>query len=233
MRQCIAIAIILWGSKYIFNRKLIKYIFTVIIATGFHYSAIISVVLYPLAVLTLYDDNISNKFFYRLAKKYHKVFKTVVALVVLVIIYYATSIIQNISSLTGKYQEQVRRITGQVTIDYIYLLLVGMVFLVLYYLSRREMKNSKVQYCLYVIFLGMILYQMKALSSQMYRVSLYYTSFLIFFIPQMLQKYNSKQIRQLSVALIVMIFAAYIYWYYVIRSWNGVYPYVSEFLGIN
>lgn len=232
MRQCIAVAIVLWGSKYIFNRKLVKYIITAIIATGFHYSAIISLILYPLAVLTLYGDDISNKFFNMLAKKYHKVFKTVVALMALIVMYYTASIIETISNLMGKYQDQLKRITGQITIDYIYLLLIGMIFLIMCYLSRREMKDSKVQYCLYVIFLGMVLYQMKAISSQMYRVSLYYTSYMIFFIPQMLQRYKAKQIRQFSVAVIVMIFVVYIYWYYVIRSWNGVYPYVSHFLGI-
>lgn len=51
MRQWIAMAIIIFGIVYILDRKLLKYCITVTTATLFHTSAIIGLLLYPIAEL--------------------------------------------------------------------------------------------------------------------------------------------------------------------------------------
>ena len=50
MRQWMAMAIIIYGIKYIYDRKLIKYIITVLVAMLFHRSAFIGISLYFLAL---------------------------------------------------------------------------------------------------------------------------------------------------------------------------------------
>lgn len=44
-RQALAIAIIVWGLEYILNKKYVQYLICVVIATSFHYSAMISILL--------------------------------------------------------------------------------------------------------------------------------------------------------------------------------------------
>lgn len=44
-RQALAIAIVIWGLEYIFKKKYAQYLICVAIATSFHYSALISLVL--------------------------------------------------------------------------------------------------------------------------------------------------------------------------------------------
>ena len=44
-RQALAIAIIIWGLEYLLNKKYVQYLICVAIATSFHYSALISLIL--------------------------------------------------------------------------------------------------------------------------------------------------------------------------------------------
>ena len=44
-RQALAIAIIVWGLEYLLNKKYVRYLICVAVATSFHYSALISLVL--------------------------------------------------------------------------------------------------------------------------------------------------------------------------------------------
>lgn len=46
IRQHLAIAIIFWGSRYIFERNFAKYFFIVVVATMFHYSAFLMIIIY-------------------------------------------------------------------------------------------------------------------------------------------------------------------------------------------
>ena len=45
-RQIIAVAIIFWGMQYIYKNKLVSYLLVVLVATGFHQSAIIAIVIW-------------------------------------------------------------------------------------------------------------------------------------------------------------------------------------------
>lgn len=53
IRQSLAVALIFWGYRYVYERKLCKYIIVVLIATGFHYSAVIALFIYPLYYIRL------------------------------------------------------------------------------------------------------------------------------------------------------------------------------------
>lgn len=48
LRQALAVAICFWGFQYIYERKFLKYICTIVFAFLFHYSAIIALFIYPL-----------------------------------------------------------------------------------------------------------------------------------------------------------------------------------------
>ncbi len=50
MRQWIAMAIIIFGIKYIYDRNLLKYVITVLVAMMFHRSAFIGIILYLIAL---------------------------------------------------------------------------------------------------------------------------------------------------------------------------------------
>lgn len=53
IRQAAAVVIILLGYKYIREKKLLMYIFTVVIAMGFHVYAFVGVLLYPLYYMSI------------------------------------------------------------------------------------------------------------------------------------------------------------------------------------
>lgn len=48
IRSSIALVICMWGSKFIENKDPIKFLITVLIATGFHYSALVFLLAYPI-----------------------------------------------------------------------------------------------------------------------------------------------------------------------------------------
>ncbi len=61
MRQWMAMAIIIYGIKYIYDRKLIKYVITVLIAMLFHRSAFIGISLYLIALYMEKPRNFSRQ----------------------------------------------------------------------------------------------------------------------------------------------------------------------------
>lgn len=48
IRQSLAVAICFWGIRYVYQKKLFQYVLICIFASLFHYSALVSVIIYPL-----------------------------------------------------------------------------------------------------------------------------------------------------------------------------------------
>lgn len=58
MRQCIAASIIVWGSKYLYERKMLHYMLVVLIASSFHLTALIMVPFYFISTIKIEKKNL-------------------------------------------------------------------------------------------------------------------------------------------------------------------------------
>ena len=236
MRQCITMAFVLWGSRYIFERKPLKYVAVVAICFFIHYSSVIALILYPLSILDTYSLKIENgnqnNFFY----KYRSIIKFLLSSIAVIGVSVSGQIIESISGATGgRYEAFVSGITGEFEFDLIYLILIGGVLLLFWCQMEKGEKKGIVGFLFYVVFIGVIVFQARGAFSQLLRVSLYFTNYLIILLPITLPAIKKRNTRtyQLLLLVTVLIFMLFVYYYYIIKSWNGVVPYHSSYLRIN
>lgn len=235
MRQCIAMAVLFWGCRFIFERKPKQYFIIVGICFFIHYSSIIAAILYPLSVLDEYSIGVNGFQKRGYLQKYSSIIKMVLSGVAILLVGVSGEIIGRISEATeGRYSTFVNGITGSFDFDLIYLILIGGVVLLYWHQIGNNKKMDITGYLFYVVFLGIIVYQARGVFSQLLRVSLYFTNFLIILLPRALSLIEKRKKRTslLLCMITVIILSLFVYYYYTVKNWNGIYPYRSSFLGI-
>lgn len=199
MRQSIAIAIVIWGYRYVQERKFMKYLIVIAVACGFHLSALLGLAVYLIDLLTMSDaeQNISSvrKFFATLSN----INKVIILFATSLIIIFGTYFINIISSVTGRFSRIVTDMSAGFNGLEIRNLLIMAVFIILLYILISGANNSETKLLLYLITIGAILYQIKVLSAQMYRISLFFTGFIIIAIPMFINRANN--VRRLEITM--------------------------------
>ncbi len=214
MRQAVAMAVMLYGYRFIQERKLRNYIVCVVIAIGFHYVSVMYILLYWLYGF-IYGD-----------KKTKLDKKTIATIAILASVFLYESIIRLISNFVPKYI----RYLGGTGFDFSlnpFLVRFPFILLTIFAYKRLKKKQEDIDYLL-VMLIGDIAYaQLRSISPALYRISLLLGIYKIEAYPLLGNVFNkkSKMIVDIAIAIILGII-----WYYqvVIQLNDTIYPYASD-----
>lgn len=225
MRQSIAVAILLWNYKNIRDKKTFKYLFWCFIAFGFHKTAIIGLLIYLINILTTYEyksDSLQNRLnpSLKLFKNFNKL---LIVFCTVIFVFLGVKIIEIAISMTGLYSDQLSFKTNS-GCDIVNLFLMTVIICMS---LKYKKENKDISYWLLLILIGSILYQLKMSLSQMYRISIYFTSYIILIFPMILNTIKEKS-KRVFMIFIILLLSMINFWYYIVyRGWHDVYPYIS------
>lgn len=231
MRQSISIGLLIWGYSFLKEEKTYKYIILVLVSMGFHSMGIIGIIIYCIHYVTVCNQTSSR--FRKKVNSYSNVTKLMITTFTIVTVLFSQNIIYLISTATGRYANFALDTTRSTAgFDIIYLAIVLLIEGVLIYLIP-EKTDKEHSFFIFVIFIGLVLYQLQMISSQMYRVGTILTSYMILGVPKALARAEkSNKIKTLIIGCVLLILLFYFYNYIVRRGWHSVFPYQSEILGI-
>jgi hypothetical protein len=194
LRQTLALSITMLAYFPAKNRKMWKFIFLVAIATLFHSSAIIFLLVYPFA---------QKKLGYM-----HLIIAGVVLVAFLGFQGQVRSLIASVfeDSYLGGYADQ------DATLSFAGFIIQVLMFAfsLLYYPNVvKKHENAKILYNL--SFIGMLFQLFTALIAEMFRVSMYFSFFNVLLIPLAIQSEPSKSMRQILTVMIGVIFVVYMF----------------------
>ena len=228
MRQSIAISITLYGYRFIQERKPIKFFLALLIAIGFHSTAIMACAVYAINVLVVCEDR-DTSYWRRKFIRYRSISRMLILLLVTVMFAFGASLIGYISEATGRFMAFSNDLVSfGLEIPNILFMLAILLIICLGIEKNRTFENN---FFLYIICVGAVVYQLKGMSAQMYRVSMYLTCYMIYSIPAIVA--NQGKNRFIVTASTLAVFVGYFWFYNIYWMWHSIYPYTSEFLGIS
>lgn len=219
MRQWMAIAIIIYGIKYIYDRKLIKYVITILAAMLFHRSAFIGIVLYLIAVYMERPRNFSRQVL-------------VVLGTVLGVVFFQPIVVALTSSriITAKYLkyamgEGVSLFWKELAIRIPPILLCSVLY--------KSMKKADKHHAFWfiIMLIEAIISQLHSVMDFATRVGAY------FWVSQIIEMSTACRIgdrshRILSKGLVMLYVVLYWFVMFIYFGYNDTYPYASSILGI-
>lgn len=239
MKQCIAVAIILYGFELLKNNKFWSFIFLVL-ATALivHKTAIIALAIPFIFILA---TNQRELLVYKwlnirlsLEKRSSRRLKNLIFIAALVVIIF---MLLNIRSLLviavqikHSYIHQLKNLKG-FELKYSNFLVMLMLIAPLVLFRRKLIKTDFV--CRFYFLLHIIstlLYQFVGVSPALYRLSLYTMIFVILEIPEFTDKFK-KDSKLIAAAFYVMVLLVNFMFDVILNSYAGVYPYSTSFFG--
>lgn len=202
LRQTIAIAIILFSYDYIIQKKLLKFLIIVTVASLFHQSA-----LFFLPAYFISNKQVNNK----------KVLEGLLAVpIVFVLRPLLVSIVQAL--LYETYSIDLAQGAGgwPTLLVYFLIIAVGIIF-------SKQIKNEHFSFFLKMMYVGALIQMFVPLQPNIFRVSMYYNIASIILIPDILKTQKDKFSKLVSYSLffILMGIQYYVFTYYT----AGVQPY--------
>lgn len=191
-RQVIGISILLYGIKFIKERKLFLFLISVFLATLFHKTAFIFVLAYP-----LYNIKIN---------------KTI--LIVWICIFGLFLIFRNsIISIILNYIYKPAEVIGQSGGGYKMLIMLFALSCVCYYMQDKLLKQDESnRLFINMIFLATIIQCLSTVFGNAYRVTLYFSFAMIIVIPNIIEVIKKREIK--NFLIILMIISLSVYYYY-------------------
>lgn len=246
MRQCIAIAFLFWGFKYVQERNLRKYILVALIATLFHTTAAVGLVVYPVYVLmcTISEDLFklswynrhSNSLVVKIANKYGKVLSWAIILMTIILLTQFSKLVTLLYQFSAEdYSHFYNQLQSYSKLPIIreYIIL-SIPFFIIYFLNRKyyDHVENDIRALFTLSAMGIILYQAAKISAETYRVSLYFHIFLPLFVMKLL--YYKKNAKERLIWMSIMFVCLILFWntFFIGEKWCQIYPYTSEILGI-
>lgn len=219
MRQYIAMSFIVLAVVYMILNKKIKCIIVTIIAISFHYTAVISILIFLI---------------YYLCKKF-PINKYVITYFVLLafLIYslvniasYLDIIFPSGSDYSEKYAEYLTGQTGNISslsTAIVYASIAGVLFV-----RRKRFDSHQFDFFFLLALLAFLFNFLSMYSKTLYRMSLYFSLFACLSMPIVFRRMKYR----FDVITIFMELLAVAYWYFavVVHGSNQTYPYVSTFL---
>jgi hypothetical protein len=227
-RQTMAQAFCLLSFSFLLNRKFLKSFLVFLPALGFHVTALIYLLQYPLFFFTISSYSISKK----------RMIEIALIFIASIIVIYLDTIINLLVSY---------RILGDKFIKYttddrwgssfpIALFTYSLVFLMLFLCSPKQ-ERTEIAYYYYFryILLSCVIFSFSGYISTLAVRGVYYFSFLFILILPMLL-FDCRKIRKPFKKMFPLILCFFLfYWFMTIMVANlsGTYPYTSKILGIN
>ena len=191
-RQVLAISILLCSLKFVKERQLKKFILTVFLASLFHKTALIFLIVYILPKIKIND-----------------ILVRVWILLTLLFLIIKSSIIQFILGYIYKPAEA----TGISGGGYKMLLLLFILSLVCYYYQKNLLKQDKNNIIfINMIFVATMIQCLSTVFGNAYRMTLYFSLAMIIIIPNILEIIKSKELKRFAV--IMMFICLTVYYYY-------------------
>lgn len=215
MRQYIAIALVFFSIRYIFDRKMIKYLIFILLASGFHTTSILMLPLYVLYPLV--DRGSKMKLFYWVS-------------IALVSYLFLPQILNIIVSLLPRYSNYINNIdssSGGVRSIFISVFLIGLGFFTIY-VSKTKPNQRLWFYLLMIIFyFASSLYVLEINSNLAQRLGWYFTIFIPLFIPELLKLISNNKTRSIITFLVVISYLA-LHYYLLFFNSHQVLPYILD-----
>lgn len=230
MRQMMAASMVLWAYQYVENKKLLKYIISVLVATSIHKVAIITICIYPLYWIFRDSGEDIRSSFQKAINKHRVSLSCIVIFLALSILANTRELILLFSTFKRSYMDQVSAMNQQFVIDWRVVVPITMISLPIFQwcIFQKNRGNNKL-FFLVIISMSLIFWLMQGISSETYRVTLYFWYFLIIIYPVML---STTKHRSVGKIYLIVVGNIYFYIFYIIMLFNHVYPYTSTLLGI-
>lgn len=222
MRQSISIAIILYGFRYVYEKKLLKYLITVVVAMQFHITSLLAIVIYPLYIL------IHEKKQYKL-----KYVLLGISLVSGAVFGKGMELITNTGIFGDKFLKYFQD-GSDYTFSYSQLVIrIPFIFLFWYMAKRQNKRKEYNNFIVVMLLLDLAFAELRGIHATLYRLSLYFSVFKCVVYPEVISTFSYKY-RKITKTLLLLF--AFVLWYYqVVLMNNGhTYPYMlNPYLGFN
>lgn len=196
-RQCVAVAIFFYASYFIKEKKLFKYLIYILIASGFHISALILLPLY-----WLFSKPIGiERYLVYLTLAYGIVISNIgPKLLNLIVVYFP---------MYKRYVSSQQIFNKNTNIFSIVVLIQVVCSIVILYLYKKNVEDNYIKEANFYL-IGNI-FNILAMSSYLYnRIGIYFVVFQIFFLPYIVSKIKDTRERLLmGIVIIIMIGAIY------------------------
>lgn len=217
VRQSIAIAIIIFGFKYLIQNNWVKYVIVVICACLFHKTAIVGLIILLLFYCFLEKKN-GKKFF----NQNEKLMIVTILVGLIVLVPFTRNIALKIIGLSS-YTQGYLSGNESFAINQLILRLPILLFILIQW---KQVKNSQLKYFfLSILICDVFTSQLASMSDFASRISLYFSAYYIFIVPYFINDEN--KIRRTILTIFVISYFLF-YWYYsfVIMNYNQTVPYL-------
>ena len=206
LRQALAMALCLWAVDFAQNKKLIRFVLMVLLAAGFHKSALLFLIIYPLSLLTKIKIN-------------WMVFIYVVLAAVLLVNF---TVFQSFFNQLLGYEYEIEE-TGNGGIFMLFVLVLCVFSLLIMHDKKKEMEGKEL--LIHLSLLSVIFWVLRLISRTAERISIYYMFGLYAYFSQAVCYDKDKIARLLKIGLILACLVVFVYRNIGVRYqffWQGV-----------
>lgn len=221
VRQTISILLIIYGLKYVKNKKYTKSIAIILVSILIHKTAIIGALIY--LIYGIFDKENT---------KYYKIIILVVsALFLLVYKPLLNFLINDIHVLNSRYNYYINSNKVDVSLSYMLFNLSLLICSLAFY--KKLVKHDKFnEYLVFIVILGNILMLLSTQFNFVIRISYYFTYLYLLIIPEMVEICDTNEKKSIMTMALLTIFVAYNYIYYGYQQNDKTFPYKSIFNNI-
>lgn len=226
MRQSIAMAILFFATHYIFLEKKLKYYFWNVIAIGFHSTAILGLIFYPL-------------YFYIKKKKEKKKFRSwifnisifIVAIIFIIILQNIIPILVEKGILRENYLNYLNgKAFGSGFSIKAFLLSLSELLFILVFSKKIRNKYESGDYLIALAIIGFVFNQLSFISTFIIRIAYYFLFIRMYLYAIIPYLYKNKKNRCLFLTVTLIYFTWYWIYNYVILGYHETIPYISNLL---
>ena len=195
LRQTMAMSVVLLSYPFLKNRKPIKFIITIIIASLFHKTSLVFLIAYPIVNIKL--------------GKYH----FIVSAIAFVIFYSGRGWLMNFMShylQEERYEGYLSGEASQYTFVGFFIQLVVFIFCLYYY--KQHTQNDKKAIILYnLAFIGVLFQLFASFIAEIFRVSMYFSQFNIILLANSTVTERDPKSRKIAQLIIIIVMLLYMF----------------------
>ncbi len=215
MRQFTALSIMLYSTKFAREKKIIPFLFLVILASTFHSSAYVAILYYPI---------LNMKFNYKIA--------FIIIIIGILASLNIGPLFDFIASIIGRTNYYTNRVGSDSISNIIYTLIYGIMLIFgLYEINKRNnnKNNKENNFYLYSLLFAMLINMLGINMNIMSRVALYFDALAIISFPNLIQEnisiINNKRIINIVFIIFFILYSSSIIYFK--PEWNSAYNYKS------
>lgn len=237
MRQAMAMAVILWGFKYIRNKQFKKYALVVFVATLLHLMSVVAIAFYVIYILcvperrerTVQKASRMKSF----VRRYHSFIISIMLICACFVVLFGKNLILIMARLKSTYAYQINHMNESFDLNFfnlIFMCLLCLPFMLIW--MKRNNRNSVNVYYFTMMMLATILWQLCGISPQMFRISMYLWYLIVLAVPEIIKSLKNIDNKHIITFYYVVLCSMYYIYTYVIYNSGETYPYTSDILGI-